>query len=49
MSYGGDTADSWCLVGVYAGRVLKGERPSNLPMQRATKINLIINRKTAQN
>lgn len=48
MSYGGDIADSWCLVGVYAGRVPKGERPFNVPMQRATKIDFI-NRKTAQN
>jgi putative ABC transport system substrate-binding protein len=48
MSYGGDLRDAWRLVGVYAGRILKGDKPSDLPVQQSTKVELIINSKTAK-
>ena len=48
MSYGMSVPDAWRLIGVYAGRILKGETPSNLPVQQATKIELIINMQTAK-
>ena len=48
MSYGTDAADSLRLVGGYVGRILKGEKPADLPVQQATKIVFIINLKTAK-
>jgi putative ABC transport system substrate-binding protein len=47
-SYGGSLADANRLVGVYAARILKGEKPSELPVQQVTKVELFLNLKTAK-
>jgi putative ABC transport system substrate-binding protein len=46
-SYSGSLAESYRLAGVYAGRILKGEKPGELPVQQATKVEMFLNLKTA--
>jgi putative ABC transport system substrate-binding protein len=48
ISYSGNFVDSYRQIGVYAGRILKGEKPADLPIQQSTKVEMILNLKTAK-
>ena len=48
MSYGANQVDAFRVGDLYVGQILKGEKPANLPVQQATKIELVINLRTAK-
>jgi putative ABC transport system substrate-binding protein len=48
MSYGANVTDQHRILGVYVGRILKGEKPAELPVQQSSKVELVINMKAAK-
>lgn len=48
LSYGSSETEYYRLIGAYAARILRGDKPADLPVQRSTKVELIVNLKTAK-